>query len=112
MLVRLIVNTLALLAVFFLVWNVHGDFGQVLLPAIVMAVVLAVVNAFIRPVILLLTLPISIITLGLFALLVNAVLFYIAARLVHIEVSFFRGFLGYIAFVVITAALNALGIFE
>jgi putative membrane protein len=108
-LVRLIVNTVALLAVFFVVWGIHGDFGQVLLPALIMAAVLAVANAFIRPVILLLTLPISILTLGLFALLVNAVLFYIAARIVHIEVSFWRGFLGYLAFVVITAALNMLG---
>jgi putative membrane protein len=110
MLVRLIVNTLALLVVFFLVWDVRGD--NVLIVAVVMAVVLAVINAFIRPVILLLTLPVSVLTLGLFAILVNALLFFGAARLVHINVGFGRAFLGYLAFVLISAALGQLGLHD
>src|ERR1041384_6893415 len=110
MLARLAVYTIALLAVFFLVWDVHG--GQdVILTALVMAVLLAVINAFIRPIILLLTLPVSVVTLGLFALLVNAVLFYFAARVVHINVDFWRAALGYLLFVVATAAINRLGFY-
>jgi putative membrane protein len=111
MLIRLLVNTIALLVVFVLVWDIHGG-NDVLLTALVMAVVLAVINAFIRPVVLLLTLPISVITLGLFALLVNAVLFYFAAQLVHVHVDFWRAVLGYLAFVIITSAISHLGLYE
>ncbi len=46
------------------------------------ALVLGLVNATIRPVLTLLTLPITVVTLGLFYLLVNAAAFALAARLV------------------------------
>ena len=111
MLVRILAYTLALLAVFFVVWGVHGS-NDVVVTALVMAVILAVINAFIRPIILLLTLPLSIVTLGLFALFINALLFYAAAKVVHIQVGFWQAFLGYLVFVVITAALNQLGLNE
>lgn len=42
--------------------------------AIVVAVVLALVNTFIKPVILFLTLPVTVITLGLFILVINALM--------------------------------------
>jgi len=46
------------------------------------AIVLAVINALVRPLVLLLTCPIQILTLGLAALVVNALLFLLAASLV------------------------------
>lgn len=46
------------------------------------ALVLAVVNAFVRPVVKLLTLPITIITLGLFSLVVNALMIYVVSWIV------------------------------
>lgn len=49
---------------------------------IVLAVVLSIINTFIRPVLLLLTLPFSIVTLGLFTLFLNAFLILLAAHLV------------------------------
>lgn len=49
---------------------------------IVLAVVLSIINAIIRPVLLLLTLPLSILTLGIFTLFLNAFLILVAARLV------------------------------
>lgn len=49
---------------------------------IVSALLLGVVNAIIRPVILILTLPLTIITLGFFILIVNGISFAIAAALV------------------------------
>ena len=84
--IRFVINVLALLAVFLVIWQVHGD--NVVLIAIVMAVVLAVINVVIRPILLLLTLPLSLVTFGLFGVVLNAVLFYFAARLVHINVDF------------------------
>ncbi|HUF75807.1 MAG TPA: phage holin family protein [Longimicrobiales bacterium] len=46
------------------------------------AIVLGLVNAFLRPVLILLTLPVTIITLGLFLLVVNALMLLLAAALV------------------------------
>lgn len=53
--------------------------------ALVTALVLAFVNAIIRPIILILTLPINILTLGLFTLVINGLMFWFVG-------SFIRGF--------------------
>ncbi len=53
-----------------------------ILGAIVLAVVLALINMFVKPVVGLLTLPINIVTLGLFSLVVNALLILLAAMVV------------------------------
>lgn len=50
--------------------------------ALLLAVVLALINVFIKPVISLLTLPLNIVTLGLFSLVVNALLIMLAAMVV------------------------------
>jgi putative membrane protein len=50
--------------------------------AAIFALVLAVINALIRPVVLLLTCPVQLLTLGLSALIINALLFWLAASLV------------------------------
>lgn len=50
--------------------------------ALIAAVVLGALNLFIRPILLVLTLPITILTLGLFSLVINALLVMIASYLV------------------------------
>lgn len=50
--------------------------------ALIAAVVLGALNLFIRPIILVLTLPITVLTLGLFSLVVNALLVMLASYLV------------------------------
>ena len=60
------------------------------------ALVLAVVNAVVRPILLLLTLPFTIVTLGLFIFVINAGLFYGVSTLLpgfHVA-SFWAAFLG------------------
>src|SRR5262245_43765989 len=52
------------------------------LAALVLAVVLGVINAFIRPVLVILTLPLSVVTLGIFTLILNALLILLAAAIV------------------------------
>jgi len=47
----------------------------------IFAVVLALLNAFVRPILLLLTLPINLITLGLFVLVINGFMFWLASRI-------------------------------
>jgi len=50
--------------------------------ALVVALVLGIINAVIKPIIVILTLPINILTLGLFTFVINAMLILIVARLV------------------------------
>jgi putative membrane protein len=54
--------------------NVDGFY-----PAFMAAVILGLLNLFVRPVLVLLTLPITFITLGLFMFVINASLFWFAA---------------------------------
>lgn len=72
------------------------------------AVMLGIVNAFIRPIALLLTLPITLVTLGLFLLVVNAAMFGLVAWMVdgfHV-VGFWSAVFGSII-VSITAAISS-----
>ena len=61
---------------------VSGVSATGLLPLAIMAVVLGLVNAIIRPILLILTLPLTVITLGLFYFVVNGLAFNLAAALV------------------------------
>ena len=56
--------------------------------AIIFALVLAILNAIVKPLLIILTLPITIITLGLFLLIINALIILLAAKFVsgiHVE---------------------------
>jgi putative membrane protein len=53
--------------------------AQPLVTVLVFAVILGVLNAFLRPILLLLTLPLNLLTLGLFTLVVNAIVFWLAS---------------------------------
>ncbi len=77
-LIRLVVNAVALVACAYLIpgVSVTGWFG-----AFVAALVLGVVNAILRPVLFVLTLPLQILTLGLFTLVINGVLFWFVGHL-------------------------------
>jgi putative membrane protein len=85
-LIRLIVNALALSAAAYLVAGItlSGGFFDVLL----VALVFGLVNALLKPLLLLLSLPFLILSLGLFAFVVNGVLLLVTAGLTgHLAVS-------------------------
>jgi len=78
---------------------------------LITVVVLGLINALIRPLIILLTLPVNILTLGLFTLVINALMFWLAASIVRgFEVrdfwSAFWGALLYWLFVLIISYLE------
>ena len=79
LLLRWLLNALALLLVANVVRGVSID-G--LYAALIVALVLGVLNAVVRPVLVLLTLPINVITLGLFTLVINAALIWFASTVV------------------------------
>lgn len=73
-----LLNAVALLAVAYLLPSVHVDsFGA----ALVAALVLGLFNALVRPLLVLLTLPITLLTLGLFLLVINGLLFWAAGSM-------------------------------
>jgi putative membrane protein len=78
-LLHLVLTAIALLVVANVVGGVQvGGFGT----ALIGALMLGLVNAFVRPVMILLTLPLTIVTLGLFLFVVNALMFWLVAALV------------------------------
>jgi len=74
-----IVSALAIAITAYLLPGISVD-GVV--SVLVLAVVLGAINTFIRPVLLILTLPLSIMTLGIFALVLNTLLIMLAAAIV------------------------------
>ncbi|MDB5266648.1 MAG: rane protein of unknown function [Parcubacteria group bacterium] len=78
-LIHWIVSALAIAVTAYLLPGAHVDGVAA---AFVLAIVLGLINTIIRPVLLLLTLPLTIITLGLFSLVLNALLILLAARIV------------------------------
>lgn len=78
-LLRLVVSTIAVLVADLLLRGVEADSWQT---GLLVAVVLGLLNTFIRPLLILLTLPVTVITLGLFILGINAGMVLLAARIV------------------------------
>lgn len=76
---RLVITALGLWAAETVIPGIHIDRWDHL---IVAALLLGIVNAVIRPVILILTLPLTVLTLGLFILVVNGISLYLVAWLV------------------------------
>jgi len=78
---------------------------------IVASLLLGILNAFVRPVLMLLALPLLIFTLGLFTLVINALLLYFVGVLMgpHFQVdSFGFAFLGALIISIVSIALNVL----
>lgn len=102
-----LVNTLALIAVAYLMPSITvSSFGA----ALIAALVLGLVNAIVRPVLVLLTLPVTILTLGLFIFVLNGLLFWMVASWLegfHVA-GFWSGVLGAILFSLVSWLLSAL----
>jgi putative membrane protein len=79
LLVRWLINALALLALPYLLPAIHVDS---LGTALVAALVLGFINSLIRPLFVLLTLPVTFLTLGLFIFVVNGLMFWFATAFV------------------------------
>jgi len=102
-----LINTVALAAVAYLMPSVSiASPGA----ARVAALVLGLVNTLIRPVLVLLTLPVTVLTLGLFIFVINGLLFWAVGSLVegfHVA-GFWSGVMGAILYSIVSWALSAL----
>lgn len=100
-------NALALLAVAYLLPGVRVDgFGS----ALIAAVALGLINTLLRPLLILLTLPVTVLTLGLFMLVINGLLFWLAGSVLRgFEVSgFWTGVMGAVLYSILSYFLSLL----
>lgn len=102
-----ILNAVALLAVAYVFSGVQFQDWQAV---VIAALLLGLVNAIIKPILVILTLPVTILTLGLFLLVINALLFWAVASLVPgFNVgSFGSAFIGALLYTVISWLLSLL----
>ncbi len=102
---RILLTALALLIVAKLVPGVEVE-G--LYPAVIAALVLGILNVFVRPVLVFFTLPLSIVTMGLFMFVINGLLFWFTASFLDgfIVANFTAAFVGSILVTVISMVGN------
>lgn len=102
-LVTVLINAVALFIISRLNLGLRiDDLGVTLIAALV----LGALNAIVRPVLQFLSLPITIITLGLFALVINAFMFWLMGRLVGVPMS--NWILAWLAYSIIVWIISAL----
>jgi putative membrane protein len=102
-----LINAAALFVVPYLIPSIRvQDFTT----ALIAALVLALVNTLIRPVLVLLTLPVTVLTLGLFILVINGLLFWVVANFIKgFQVAgFWSAVGGALVYTIISWALSAL----
>ena len=102
-LIRVILSSFSVIVAGWLLKGVHiEDY----LTSILVAFVLAILNVILKPILVCLTIPITLITFGLFLLVINAVIALLAS---HIVPGFYlEGFWWAIAFSLIVSLLNAI----
>ena len=102
-----LINAVALVAVAYLVPGITVD-GFV--TALVAALVLGLLNTFIRPLLVLLTLPVTILTLGLFIFVINGLVFWFVGSYLSgfVVAGFWPGFFGAIGYSIVSWALSSL----
>jgi putative membrane protein len=107
LLITWLINAAALMALPYLMHSVEvSNLGT----ALIAALVLGLVNTLIRPVLVILTLPVTLVSMGLFILVINALLFWAVSNLVGgFEVAgFWSAFLAAILYSIISWALSTL----
>jgi putative membrane protein len=102
-----LINALALLALNYIMPSITVDS---FVTALIVAVVLGFINTLIRPLLVILTLPVTILTLGLFIFVINGLLFWAVGSFVpgfHVD-GFWSGVFGAIIYSIISWALSTL----
>ena len=107
-LIKLVITAIAALISAYLLPGVHiGGLGS----ALILALVLALLNFIVRPVLILFTIPVTLVTLGLFLLVINAVIILLAAYIMGSGFSvdsFWWALIFSLVLSILTAVLDAL----
>jgi len=102
-----LINAVALMAVTYLLPGITVSSFVV---ALIASLVLGLVNAVIRPILILLTLPATLLTLGLFIFVINGLLFWFVGSFISgfTVTGFWPGVFGAIGYSIVSWALSAL----
>jgi putative membrane protein len=102
-----VINALALLALPYIFDSIRIEGFYT---ALITALVLGLVNALIRPILIVLTLPLNVLTLGLFTFVINGLLFWFVASFVKgfSVAGFWPAFWGALVYSIVSWALSAL----
>lgn len=105
--IKWLINILALELVAHLVTGISLDKWQSVVWA---SLFLGLINAFLRPLIIIMTLPLNIFSLGFFTLLINGALFYLVSKIVKgfVVLDFWNAFWGSILFSIVSFLLSTL----
>ncbi|MBZ9749497.1 phage holin family protein [Deinococcus sp. HMF7604] len=107
--VRLLVNALALYLLTRVYSGVSFAPGADAVSVLIAAAVMGIVNALVRPVLLLLSLPVNVLTLGLFTLVVNGIVLWLVAAATALNVAGFgAAVVGALILTVIAWVLDAI----
>ena len=102
-----LINAVALVAVAYLL---PGIAVSNFVTALVAALVLGLVNAVIRPILIVLTLPVTLLTLGLFIFVINGLMFWLVGSFISgfVVSGLWWGIAGAVVYSIISWALSAL----
>lgn len=105
---RWVINAFVLLGISYVL---PGIYFQNFYTALIAALALGIVNALIKPLIVLLTLPINILTLGLFTLVINGALFWLVSTFIKgfYLTNFWTAFWTALIFSVVSAIISWIG---
>ena len=107
LLLRWIINAAALMLLPYVITAIRVDS---FVTALIAALFIGLINAVIRPLAILITLPVNILTLGLFTLVINALLFWFVGSVVSgfVVAGFWAAFFGALLYSIISYAIGAL----
>ncbi len=97
--------------IIFVAWIIPGISVANFFSALLVCIVLAIINVLIRPLIEFISLPINFLTLGLFSLVINALLLMLAGKITpgfQVE-GFLAAFLGSILLAIISVVIERIG---
>jgi putative membrane protein len=118
-LVRIVVNGLALWLAAVIVPGIHigeqGDTSHTVTTVLVVAVIFGIVNAILKPILTVLSLPFIVVTLGLFLLVVNAIMLQLTSWIsgnldlaFHVDHFWWDAVVGALIITIVASVLNAL----
>jgi len=100
-LTKLLVNTLSIFTASYLLNGVHVDS---LSTALIIAIILAILNVTIKPILILITFPVTLLSFGLFLIVINVIVFRIASSLV--SGFYIDGFLWALSYSILVSIVN------
>lgn len=108
LIIRWLLNALALLVV---TWLVPGFSYDSIVTIIIAAAILGLLNAIVRPVLVLITFPVTILTLGLFLIVINAAMLELTSWIVPgFDIRHFGwAIVGAVALSIVTLVTNRIG---